>query len=109
MITKMLPVPVAAATRLATIGMIDWPMRLAMVRSEFAVPMAPPLAMASTPAMLAVIEMLNAKSGDRNGGVQERQRQWKSQERIGNGADERAGQRERDAAKGNMQPRIYQP
>ena len=60
MITKMLPVPVAAATRLATIGMIDWPMRLAMVRSEFAVPMAPPLAMVSTPAMLAVIEMLKA-------------------------------------------------
>ena len=58
--TKMLPVPTAAATRLATIGMIDWPMRLAMVRSEFAVPMAPPLAMASTPAMLAVIEMLSA-------------------------------------------------
>ena len=30
-------------------------------RSEFAVPTAPPLAMPSTPAMLAVIEMLSAK------------------------------------------------
>ena len=60
MITKMLPVPVAAATRLARIGMIDWPMRLAIVRGEFAVPIAPPLAMVSTPAMLAVIEMLSA-------------------------------------------------
>ena len=98
MSTKMLPVPTAAATRLATIGMIDWPMRLAMVRSEFAVPIAPPLAMVSTPAtpcaqrirrtdraaagdestpaMLAVIEMLSAnpatamaayKSGSGNG------------------------------------------
>ena len=76
MITKMLPVPVAAATRLATIGMIDWPMRLAMVRSEFAVPIAPPLAIESTPAILAVIEMLSAnpatamaacKSGSGNG------------------------------------------
>ena len=60
-ITKMLPVPTAAAITLARIGMMNCPMRLAMVRNEFAVPMAPPRAIARRPAMLDVIEMLSAK------------------------------------------------
>ena len=74
---KTLPMPTAAAMVLARIGMMNCATRLTMVRSEFAVPIAPPLAIESTPAMLAVengIEAWTTALRDLAVNVEERQR-----------------------------------